>query len=719
MSSMSAHESHSAGADRGDEFLQIPFERQQLKHLLALNPNYFGTLVDSQLPPVFKLAGDTSYEELTCVGYDPRTAVLEATVSVKQNGGYDGGLCGPGSYEYVRFYLDYGAGWEDAGVASINVHDVPAGVDCAGQPWSPLSYAASLKITPNTSVCFFPRLPRVRAILSWKTVPDGPDFVPVWGNVLEDTIQIKPRFWFLKEYIDVLADLNKVKIVIPQDYQYAEEVVIPKPDPGPLALAELAKVYGGSFGGKTKGDETFAEEFAVPSHRFGFSHLEQYIQGSPVSELAYSAKVSEWASIGLEWSDAVKALLDGAGDVGYEELECLGLDNTLDRVEATFRVKRPAGYGGSLCQSGSTEYVAFWATFDEDCTWTYLGTADVQVHDISSIPAEGISYAAALPVDLTHQRRECSTPRIVRLRAVLSWSSAPSTTNPDDIPYWGNRIDRHVQIAPGLEIPPGTVTPLISILGGIPVTQIGSASGLTTPTAHFSLLGGSSPADPDNQGRPCPFARLVAVQGPAFVGYSYRIQVREVGSLSWQTLNQNFEVTDQYGNTSVQSAVGDYYPYLPDSVNQDNLLAVWSTADDTLWEVKLDISGVFGSDVHRVQLHNTQPVADIHVNPLAGDCSKHTVGTVLDGTYVATDAYLSAYSLGTLPYAAPAGQLSPEGAQYTATPSGGSVWTLHTDNMTPCGYVLQVGVGSRAIYNSSPSYTSRSASVGFCLDAPA
>src|SRR6478609_1135891 len=145
---------------------------------------------------------------------------------------------------------------------------------------------------------------------------------------------------------------------------------------------------------------------------------------------------------------------------------------------------------------------------------------------------------------------------------------------------------------------------------------------------------------------------------------------------------------------------------MPDSVNQDNLLAVWSTADDTLWEVKLDISGVFGTDVHRAQLHNTQPVADIHINPLAGDCSKHAVGTVLDGTYVATDAYLSAYSLGTLPYAAPAGQLSPEGAQFTATPSGGSVWTLDTADMKPCGYVLQVGVGSRAIYNSSPSYTS-------------
>lgn len=706
-----------AGPDAGPaaELDRIPAERSQLKHLLALNPNYFGTLVGSELPPVMQLAGNTTYEELTCVGYDPRTAILEATVSVKQSGGYDGGLCGPGSYEYVRFYLDYGDGWQDAGVASINVHDLPAGVDCAGNPWSPLSYAASLQITPWTSPCFTARLPRVRAILSWKTTPDNPDFLPVWGNVLEDTIQIKPRFWFLNEYVDVLAGLNQVKIQILDDYAWAEQVVIPKPDPGPLALAELAKVYGQSQGAKAKA----GGEVAVPSHRFGFAHLQKYLQGSPVSEQAFSAKVSEWKSVGLDWTDAIQALMEGAGDVDYEELECLGLDSTLDRVEATFRVKRPTGYSGTLCQTGSTEYVAFWATFGDDYTWTYLGTADVQVHDIATVPADGISYAAALPVDLTHQRRDCSTPRVVRLRAVLSWSSAPSTTDPDDVPYWGNRIDRHVQIAPGLELPPGTVSPLISILGGIPVQQIDGSTGLTTPTAHFSLLGGSAPADPNGFGRPCPFARVVAVQGPAFVGYTYRVQVREVGSASWQTLNQNFTLTDQYGGTSTQSAVGDYYPYVPNTVNQDNLLAVWSTVDDTLWEVKLDIAGVPGTDQHRAQLHNSQPVADIHINPLAGDCSKHAVGTLLDGTYVATDPYLSSYALGTLPYAAPAGHLTPEGAVYLATPAGGSGWTLNTSDMKPCGYVLQLGVSSRAIYNSSPSYTGASASVGFCLDAPA
>lgn len=98
-----------AGAE--GESRQVPVERFQMKQLLAINPNYFGTLAESQLPPVLELAGNTTSEELTCVGYNPATAVLEATVAVKQNGGYAGNLCGPGSYEYVRFYLDYGSGW--------------------------------------------------------------------------------------------------------------------------------------------------------------------------------------------------------------------------------------------------------------------------------------------------------------------------------------------------------------------------------------------------------------------------------------------------------------------------------------------------------------------------------------------------------------------------------------------------------------------------------
>ena len=77
----------------------------------------FGTGVDEA---VLKKVGDTSFEELTCIGYNPATEILTAIVRIKQQSGYGGDACTDGSQEYVRFYLDYGDGtWVDHGVAGF------------------------------------------------------------------------------------------------------------------------------------------------------------------------------------------------------------------------------------------------------------------------------------------------------------------------------------------------------------------------------------------------------------------------------------------------------------------------------------------------------------------------------------------------------------------------------------------------------------------------
>lgn len=109
-----------------------------------------------------------------------------------------------------------------------------------------------------------------------------------------------------------------------------------------------------------------------------------------------------------------------------------------------------------------------------------------------------------------------------------------------------------------------------------------------------------------------------------------------------------------------QVASGDYFSYLMPSLNVDNVLAVWETAGDALWNVKIDILGVAGSDVHQQQLYNTGPVASIDIDVLAGNCGKFDVGTLLAGNFVATDNdggpdYLARYTLGTEPFAAPVG----------------------------------------------------------------
>ena len=49
--------------------------------------------------------GNTTYEELRCVGYRPEDNTVTAVLTVKQGGGYSGRLCSNGSTEYVAFYF--------------------------------------------------------------------------------------------------------------------------------------------------------------------------------------------------------------------------------------------------------------------------------------------------------------------------------------------------------------------------------------------------------------------------------------------------------------------------------------------------------------------------------------------------------------------------------------------------------------------------------------
>ncbi|HNS52042.1 MAG TPA: hypothetical protein PKO09_12775 [Anaerolineae bacterium] len=167
-------------------------ERLHFLEILKENPNSFGTLPKSDLQVALPKQYDTTYEELRCVGLYPERDYLEAVLKVKLPFGFLTDLCGPGSYEYVRFFIDldqdgdfYDAS-EDAGVATVNVHDIPVAGDL------PLSYALGRHFQALHEKCERPYIVKVRAILSWQQVPVGPDFVPVWGNVVECYVQIRP-----------------------------------------------------------------------------------------------------------------------------------------------------------------------------------------------------------------------------------------------------------------------------------------------------------------------------------------------------------------------------------------------------------------------------------------------------------------------------------------------------------------------------------------------
>lgn len=167
--------------------------------------------------------------------------------------------------------------------------------------------------------------------------------------------------------------------------------------------------------------------------------------------------------------------------------------------------------------------MAYWADFGQDCTYSYLGTVQVNTHDYDRLPVGGLCYAAPTPVDLGKFRRDGDTPVIGRVRAVLSWGTPPSTTDPDAVPYWGNRLDVHVQLRPGR---PYDGTARFTIVGGVAAASVDLAYGMTLPGAAIAANGYPLPND-------CPFAAVVTLHGPldpALAGQLYPIRVRNIST---------------------------------------------------------------------------------------------------------------------------------------------------------------------------------------------
>ena len=713
---------------------KVPAERQNFKALLLSNPNYFGNLIKSPFKPVKKIVAHTQYEELTCVGYNLPLRLLEATIHIKLPGGYGGGLCFAGSTEYVRFYVNYGSGWEDVGLTSFNAHDIPNFKDCAGQPDKPLSYVATLALDPKRDWCGHPVLPAVRAILSWNLAPPfgAPGWTPIWGNVRNDHIQIAPRKWFFGDFVASLGDLVK-KAEVPPLIEEAYPQPIPLPDPPPLALAELVEAYSG-------GEK--AREQAVQPHRFAYEHVQSAM--ADVSQSALVSMAAEFKGLGLDLDAIVKALNDTKANVGFEELECLGLDYDRERLVATLRVKRPTGYSGDLCHKGSLEHVAFWADWNNECTWTYLGTVNVNVHDIATIPVGGLSYSAILPVDLNALRQPCSKPKIARVRAVLSWSTPPSTVDPGALTTWGNRIDAHVQIRPGDPITePG---PIIWTIGGIRLDNVNVfGNGMTKPSVVFALYGWAYADKWAPHTRECPFGGTLIIQGPSFPFYKYRFWAQDVTTGAPPILiKDEFWTVPPVGPgvwRTPDPMTGFSFYLNPLTQNIENVLGYWTPGGDDTWQIRMEIANIFdvvlgSTPWYTVQLDNTAPVRkppgeaplagdtmDIYITSGGGDCATFPIGNVVSGRFVARDTNFGAFSLITTPVSLiPPNPVPSSGLVQTATAvpaPGGNGWSLTTAGMQACGYVISLSVWDRSIVNSYPqSHNSNWTDVGFCLRKP-
>ncbi len=242
-------------------------------------------------------------------------------------------------------------------------------------------------------------------------------------------------------------------------------------------------------------------------HRFAFKEMMHFSMAKTDLSAEMVGKLLPGISIDPSIFDLLFPKTDG--DISFEELKCIGLDPNLpDTLVGVIQIKKNSGFSGGPCTNGSTEYVTFWGDTDNNGTFeTCFGTAQVQAYDLSGIPAEGAYYAVRLPVNLSEYRQNCKKgPKLVRIRAILSWNAAVPCANPNQVPTWGNREETVINIAPSSVIsqPAGK----IAILGGIPVSFIDDISGLTTPLAVFA----TNNLPPDSLGRPCPFGLRVTLQ---------------------------------------------------------------------------------------------------------------------------------------------------------------------------------------------------------------
>lgn len=440
-------------------------ERLQFTHLLATNPNYFGTAggeLQKKFKVVFPQQGDISYEHLHCIGLKPEENLLEGILHIKKPFGYGGGLCTDGSLEYVAFYIDYedGNGFVSTGpAATVNVHNLKS--TSSGEIW----YAVRQTFEPkNLESCKKPQVVKLRAILSWEQPPTGPDFKPVWGNKVEAWVQLQP---FGRRPKPSLMELDIAETdpgIFKEIYDYTDES---------LKHWELADKYADRVRGAfMKNVGTNANYHAA------------IVQGVTKDDVAKAAALLE-ESNKLTWPKDLKDWVPVQpvnGKTDYEELTCLGLHPEDDLLEATIKVKKEDGYFGNLCTAGTREYVAFYINWGSG--FVHVGTDSVRVHDIPG-KHKPLMYAVRMPIrDILNHLRNCSDEQVVTVRAILSWHQPP--THAGFNPTWGNVLDRRVQIRP---LKAGGI-PELYLINDVPVSQINNFTGYATESGIQKPMGG-------------------------------------------------------------------------------------------------------------------------------------------------------------------------------------------------------------------------------------
>lgn len=684
----------------------LPPERTHFKELLLAD--HFGDLAAPAAgdPPT----GNTTYEELVCVGYQPQLKQLNAVVHLNLSSGYLGDICTAGSEEYVKFFAstDDGTTWTALGITSFTAWDVSGA--------KPLEFDVTLPVNLAETCCKDENIVLIRAILSWQVPPGGATDPVVWGNGLDAHVQVAPLV------LGTLANLLEC-LEIPFQHTEAGQIV------------DLDQIV--EFGAATELTPVQLHELysdtEIPQHRYLLSAATQLLDDP--TALSAAANQPEFELMpgltGLvDVGGVVKVIADPQGDETFEQLGCVGLNTTASTLVATIDVKLSSGYLGNLCTAGSNEYVAFWA--DWGTGYEYVGTTSVNVHDIASIPADGLQYAVALPfTQAITQRQPCANgAQTVPVRAVLSWATPPSDTDPYAVPVWGGHLETNVLIPPGEPVTGGG--PDLESIGGMALESIDQTTGLATGQLGVGLLANG-----------CPFGGQINFSGHVInasggiggPGLQYRIltSTTSTGS-SFTPMTQPFYVRTHSWSGGVSGPVLQ----TPDSEGWcdcledyaasvsvvENILGYWqTTGDKQLWiamevreGVNMPLLGPATPSWTLIQLDNEAPTVTVEITSGGGSCGDFQPGAIVEGSYWARDNEdLHSVTLEVEPTMnGPEPKLTPSPSPKPAEQSG--TWKLATEAQTPpCGYVIRAVAADNTIVDSGYIGWTGEDYAGFCL----
>jgi hypothetical protein len=100
------------------------------------------------------------------------------------------------------------------------------------------------------------------------------------------------------------------------------------------------------------------------------------------------------------------------------------------------------------------------------------------VYDFGSLPSDGLKYNISLPVDFRRYVHHCGEKEMTaRVRAVLSWNTPSSATDPDAPVVWGNSLESMILIPFVKTVQAGNWIPSLAAPGDTDIEGSGCVPG--------------------------------------------------------------------------------------------------------------------------------------------------------------------------------------------------------------------------------------------------